>query len=215
MKLKYKGLTLIEMAVSIAVGLIIILAVGVVLVGGERGWQNLYNSIHNPMRYDADKFTITFTILGRKSNRIDYRLYTVTDEGNFQQAIAGTNNEETVLADAVEFVYWDVPFDASDSHNLLDTEKLGTAYALIYPQDGKLKIDYGSYPPSAINGISKRSADRTEILVENLTFAEFSHTTVSKVGRGCVRATVEITDPETNESMTIKAATLMRNIWPR
>ncbi len=97
----------------------------------------------------------------------------------------------------------------------MDASIKGDSYMFFYSENGKLKIDYGTYPPSAISGTTRRTPTRTEVLIENLDKVEFSHRTESKVGKGCVLATVTISDPDSGDTMIIKAATLIRNIWPR
>jgi hypothetical protein len=54
-----------------------------------------------------------------------------------------------VSGDAVEFRYWDVDLDASDSHDLMDVTKTATAYALFYLDGDRLKVDSDPYPPGA------------------------------------------------------------------
>ena len=216
------GLSIIELVITMAISTMLISVVGILLVSGQRAWNRTYNSAHKQIKEDAQDVMITFSSIGRKSNRIDYTIYDISGS-TFTAAVAQTANpEEVVSGDAVEFRYWDVELDASDSHQLMDVTKTATAYALFYLDDDKLKIDYGPYPPGAVpeGGGSKNSSDiTTTTLAENVTtdpnIGVFSHTTLNGVGRGCVRINAILTDPEDDESIRVMTATMMRNIWPR
>lgn len=208
------GVTLVEMVIASFIALIPILVIGQMLVSGYRGEQRQWDSIHNQMRNDAQTFTIVFGKVGRKANKKAYNLYSVEGE-NFTLSEATDTAGEEVIGDAVEFIYWEENFDIDNAGSLMDSEVKGTRYALFYPDDGKLKVDYGSYPPSCIVGSSKRDSDQSEVIIENLKTIEFSHSTESKIGKGCVRARVVIENPETSEEMEIKAATFLRNVWPK
>jgi hypothetical protein len=161
--------------------------------------------------------------MGRKSNRLSYTLYERNGDG-FSPALPKTQQaEEVVSGDAVEFRYWDTKLDVSDSHNLMDTSKMATAYAFFYIDGDKLRVDYGPCPPGAIPGGSGgRNANGvvTKILAENVSVDDseigaFSHTTLNGVGQGSVRINITLTDPESDETVRIITATYMRNIWPR
>jgi len=122
----------------------------------------------------------------------------------------------------VEFRYWDVELDSSDSHGLMNTDTLATAYALFYHEGGQFKVDYGPYPPGAVphGGGQKHGAGvTTVVLADNVTadptVKPFSHTTQAGVGLGCVRLNVIQTDPNSGETTRIMTAALLRNIWPR
>lgn len=222
------GVTLIELFVAMAISLILILVVGILLVGGQRAWQNTYDSAHKQIKEDAQAITITFGSMGRRSNR-DYKptdlansgyvLYKVKG-GVFTPALTVTNNSpEVVFGDAVEFRYWDVGLDQTDSYKLMDVTKPATAYALFYIDGGKLKVDYGPYPPGAVSAAGARNTPVTAtVLAENVSAypaGAFSHTTVSKVGQGSVKIDVTLTDPHDGQTINVVTATLLRVIWPR
>jgi len=216
------GVTLIELVVTTVITSTLVLVVGVLLVGGNRAWQQIYNSTHKKIKQDAQAVTITFGSTGRKSNRLGYIIYDVTG-GIFTPAEPETSNpEEVISGDAVEFRYWDVEFDKTDSHKLMDVTKTATAYALFYVDGDQLKVDRGLYPPGAVpdGGGSRNTSDiTTTILADNVStdgdIGAFSHTTLNGVGQGCVRINIVLTDPEDGESIKVMTATLMRNIWPR
>lgn len=227
------GISLVEVVITMVISVILIFAVGVLLVGGNRAWQHTYESAHKKIKDDARTITITFGSVGRKSNRLykepktapvnmdfGYRLYTVSG-GNFTPAVPTTTSEVTVFGDAVEFRYWDVELDQTDSHNLLDVTKTATAYALFYIEDKKLKVDYGPYPPGAVpggSGAKNTAGVRTMVLANNVTAGTggaFSHTTENKLGKGSVRINIILTDDGDGEKIEVMTSTMLRNIWPR
>lgn len=218
------GVTMIEIVLAMALNSMIALAVGILLIGGNRGWQNIYSSANKQIRQDALAATLTFGSIGRKSNRLSYTVYTVS-EGTFIPAEPEqSSSEEVVSGDAVEFRYWDVALDEADSYSLIDNTKRATAYALFYIEGEKLKVDYGPYPPGAVadgGGSRNTTGVVTDILAENVSVdpnseaGAFSHTTVGGVGQGSVRINIILTDPETGDTEKIMTSTLMRNIWPR
>lgn len=227
------GFTMIELVVTMVIALPLILAVGVLLVGGQRSWQNTYASAHKKIKQDASTVTIAFGSMGRRGNRLHtpldlahsgYVIYKISG-GNFTPAVPVTKNpQEVVSGDAVEFRYWDVELDEHDTHNLLDVTKTATAYALFYLDGKKLKVDYGPYPPGAVpaGGGSRNTAGvKTVVLAENASLdtstgiGAFSHTTLNGVGEGSVRIDIVLTDPNDDETIKVMTSTLLRNIWPR
>ncbi len=217
------GFTLIELVFAMALNMIVVLAVGVLLVGGTRGWQNIYNSANGKTKQDALATTLAFGNIGRKSNRLSYKIYNVTADTLISATPKTSGSQEVVSGDAVEFRYWDVDLDEDDSHNLMNNTKKATAYALFYIEGGKLKVDYGPYPPGAApdkGGAKNNIGVTTETIAENVSAGEvgvgpFSHTVISGVGQGSVRINLVITDPETGKTVKVMTSTLMRNIWPR
>jgi|GEM_PF-552521 len=215
------GLTIMELMIAMSIDLVLMLVVGVLLVSGQRCWSKVYGSTNKKIKQDAQSFAITFGSMGRKANRLGYIIYTAKG-GTYSPAKPQTSDREVVRGDAVEFRYWDVELDESDSHQLMDVTKQGTAYAFFYLKDGQLKVDYGPYPPGAVpadGGARNTTGITTTILAENVSdgtdTGPFSHTTVGGVGQGCVRANITLTDPQDGDTITVKTATLMRNIWPR
>jgi hypothetical protein len=214
---------LIELVITSVISVIIILSAGVLLVGGNRAWQKTYNSANKKMKLDADAITIAFGSMGRRANRLNYFIYKVNG-GVFTPAAPQTANEEVVSGNAVEFRYWDVELDKTDSHDLMDVAKMATAYALFYLDGDKMKVDYGPYPPGAVpagGGGRNTAGVRTIVLAEDVSAdpnsdaSPFSHTTVSKVGQGSVRINCLLTDPDDGEVINVKTSTFLRNIWPR
>lgn len=234
------GVTLVELIITMVIGVTLILAIGVLLVGGQLAWRNTYASAHKKIKEDAQAITITFGSMGRRSNRnhtptdlahSGYVLYKV-NSGNFTPAVPTTINETTVFGDAVEFRYWNVPLNETDSNKLLDVKKIATAYALFYIDDNKLKVDHGPYPPGAVpagSGAKNTVGVTTIVLAENVSLAAgssgaFSHTTTNSgvvngvvigKGQGSVRINIVLTDPDDGETIKVMTSTMLRNIWPR
>jgi hypothetical protein len=205
-----------------ATSLILFSAIGILLVSGNRTWQRAYNSASKKIKQEADDITVAFGSMGRKANRINYIIYNINGT-TFTPAVPHTlNPQEVVYGNAVEFRYWDVEFDETDSHKVMDVTKTATAYALFYLSGGQLKVDYGPYPPGAVppSGGSRNTLNiATIVLAENVStdpgIGAFSHTTLNGVGQGSVRINVILTDPADGETIKVMTATLMRNIWPR
>jgi len=219
------GLTMIELLVAMVINIVVVLAVGSLLVGGNRAWLNTFHSANKQLKQDALATTVAFGSMGRKANRLGYTIYNING-GTFTPAVPITKDpQEVVSGDAVEFRYWDVGLDSTDSYNLMDVTKTATAYALFYLDGDQLKVDYGPYPPGAVpeGGGSRNTSDviTKVLLAENVstdpnsTVDAFSHTTINGIGQGSVRINVILTDPEDNETIRVMTATLMRNIWPR
>jgi len=238
---KYRmGHTLTELIVTMIMGSMLTLTVGVMLVSGQRAWNKAYNSANHRLKQDAQAISIAFGTMGRRANRLNYVLYDV-DNGVFTPVESTTGDEEVLYGDAVEFRYWDVELDSEDSHGLLNVNVIATAYALFYMDDNLLKVDYGSYPPGGVpdGGGARNTNDVTTIVLSEFVDTEtggrvltaeeleqqkqqdqepvgvFSHTTSGGTGQGCVRIRLRLTDPESDISIDVREATLLRNVWPR
>ncbi len=223
---KYKfrpGFTMVELITAMAINAVVAMAVGVLLIGGHRTWQKTYESANKDIRQDALAAQVAFETIGRKANRLSYRIYEI-DGSSFIPVVPKTNGEEVVSGDAVELRYWDVAFDKSDSYHLMDVTKTATAYALFYIEEGELKLDHGPYPPGGIaegGGYRNVTGVTTTILSDCVDTEEdsnvdaFSHTVVGGAGQGSVRMKITLRDPEDDETVKVMTATLMRNIWPR
>jgi hypothetical protein len=216
------GVTLVELMVTSTVTLMLVLAIGLLIDSGNRAWQHTYDCVHSAENEDAGAIGTTFGSIGRRANRTNYVLYRV-NEGVFMPVTPDpTKDEEVLFGDAVEFRYWDVALDTSDSHGIMDTEVTATAYALFYLDGEQLKMDSGSYPPGGIpsgGGRRNTSGVTTRVLANNVSGegdnGPFSHTVSGDTGQGCVRLHVTLTDPDSGETTHVMSAALMRNIWPR
>jgi hypothetical protein len=216
------GVTLMELCMSMLIASILMLIIGVLIVSSAKGWQQNYNLAHRPINEQASNLVLTFSSIGRMSNRSDYVIYNATGS-TFVPATSATPGQETIVSgNAVEFRYWDVRLDTTDSQNLMDVSKTATAYALFYLQNGKLKADYGPYPPGGVptGGGSRNTANiKTVTLAENVSTGPgcgaFSHTMVSGAGKGSVRINIVLTDPNDNKQIRVSNSVLLRNKWPQ
>ena len=217
------GFTLMELVIAMLISPMLALVVGILLISGNRAWLRTFNSTHKKIKQDAQAVTITFESMARKTNRLGYTIYKVNDIG-FAPAVPKTSNpQEVVSGNAVEFRYWNVVLDKTDSYNVMDVTKTATAYALFYLDGNQLKLDYGPYPPGAVpggGGARNTSGVTTKVIADNVstgsdTMGAFSHTTLNGVGAGCVRINIILTDPQDNESVKVMTAGLVRSMWPR
>lgn len=217
-----RGVTLVELVISSTVTLVLVFAIGVLIDGGNRAWLHTYDTVHSQANKDTIAITTAFGSIGRRSNRTNYIIYQA-DGGLFTPVVpAPSQNDQVLSGNAVEFRYWDVPLNPSDSHRIMDSEVTATAYALFYLDGGQLKVDYGPYPPGAVppgGGRRNTSGVTTQVLADDVSpcvdIGPFSHTVSSGTGQGCVRLKVVLTDPASGETTTVMSAALMRNIWPR
>jgi len=213
------GIVLVELIVSSAAAIILVFTVGLLLHGSNRAWLQTFESTHGGGNEEAQAIISTFGSIGRRANRASYFLYRI-DEGVFTPALPAPGHPDSVVSGvAVEFRYWDVPLDASDSHDLMDPAKLATAHALFYLDGHRLKVDYGPYPPGAVpsGGGPRNTTDVTTVMVaEHVSLDDavgpFSHDTVANAGQGSVRLNVVLTDPNTGDTTKVITAALLRNV---
>jgi hypothetical protein len=213
---------MVELIVSSMVATILVITVGLLLSGNHRAWLRTYESVHGSTPENTEIIIATFGSIGRRANRASYCLYDIS-QGLFTPAVPQSGHPDGVVSgDAVEFRYWDVPLDQTDSHGLMDAFKLATAYALFYLDGHRLKVDYGTYPPGAVpagGGARNTTGVTTVVLAENVDAdganSPFSHSTVASEGQGSVRLDVILTNPDTGETTKVMTSALMRNIWPR
>lgn len=62
------GFSLIELAVAMIMAFIVILTVGTVLVGSQRGWSRMYNRVYGDVVTDGYVARKTFDVVVRKSS---------------------------------------------------------------------------------------------------------------------------------------------------
>ncbi|MEN6333068.1 MAG: hypothetical protein ABFE01_02345 [Phycisphaerales bacterium] len=217
-----RGATLIELTTSMASAVILVMAVGVLLDGGNRAWLSAYESAHGQVAEDAQTLVASFGSIGRKANRGSYFLYNLSNGTLTPRTPPANQSEAVVFGNAVEFRYWDVPLDTTDTHGLMDATKTATAYALFYLVGDQLKLDQGPYPPGAApagGGSRNTTGVTTIVLADNVSVdagsAPFSHSTVAGMGQGSVRLNVILTNPQDSRTTRVMTTALMRNIWPR
>ncbi len=216
-----RGLTLVELVVTMAISIIVVMMLAILLSAGQRNWVQAYNIANAGIQIDALQTMINFGSTGRKSNKTDYRVYRQVGNTFTRVTPPAADPVQVMTGDAVEFRYWDGELNAA----YMDSTRTATTYALFYLDGTTLKVDTGPYDNATkTGGISppdngSRTAGpgiTTTTIAENVTSLEFSHTTknVSGDGNGSVRIDAVLTDPVDNRSVTVKAATLIRNVWP-
>jgi prepilin-type N-terminal cleavage/methylation domain-containing protein len=215
------GFTLIEMLIVIAIAAIPIIAVGTLLSGSARGWQNIYNDTNSDIQQDAAAVLASLQTFGRQANITNYQVYKI--QNNAFTVAVPPNGQTVAVGQAVEFRYWQDSFDpANPGSNLLDSANTGTNYVLYYLDGNQLKADFGA----VINGVggvtnnARRTANitSTQILARNVNIPKtpslFSHTIVGGVGSGCVNTDLTLTNQQ-NVSVDVTFATMLRSAWPR
>jgi prepilin-type N-terminal cleavage/methylation domain-containing protein len=210
-----KGFTLIELVMAIVIASVVMMAVALLVYSGQKSWLRAFNTTNSEARLGSLDSMVALGAMGRKSNKVDYRLYKLVS-GQYQRATPISNPEEPVIGDAIEFRYWDTELDA----DLMNPATTATAYAIFYLECGELKMSFGDYPPGGITeaGYIRTGGDVTTVtLTENVSSVEFGHTTRNMAGdgKGCIRMKLIIIDPIDGSAKTTLAATLMRNVWPQ
>jgi hypothetical protein len=208
---------------TIIISMLLVLIIGILLVGGQRFWQQTYSDSQKQIRQDSQAIMIKFGDMARRSNRISsggwqgYKIY-----ANYGDTIPAANITGTLIAtgNSAEIGYWNCDWDAAgfDPNTVVDKNKMCTDYVEFYLTGTTFKAEYGVYNAS---GQKVRGTARTEVLAQNASVGTagmgvFSHTTdASGNGNGCVRINLKLTDPVDGEVITIKTAGLLRVVWPR
>lgn len=213
------GFTMVELMITMVISSILAMAIGTLLIGGQRSWEKTYRQANSKIKGDAQAIMAAFGSVGRKSNRLGYTLY--HDNGSsYVKAVPQTSQtEEVVFGDAVEFRYWSASVPGS---GLLDVTNTGTDYAFFYIDGDSLKVDYGTNPPGAVpggSGVRNSSNTTTMVLSESVIpdpNGAFNHTTINTVGQGSVRINITLEDEDDpTKTIQVLTSTLLRNIWPR
>jgi hypothetical protein len=193
------GVTLIEVVITVAISMIPISAVLALLIGGQRSWQKGYNSANRQIEIDGQAAAAIFGRVGRKSDYDNCEIYRITK-----------SSTRLICGEMVEFRYWgNKRTNFAGSRQSSEGSGAGpTEHARFYLDEDKkqLKVDYGSYPFGA-----QRRAARSVVIADNVAEVEFSRVRFNKIGHGSVKMKLTLTDPDDGKTITIMAATLMRN----
>lgn len=215
------GFTLIEVIITLAASSIVMLVAALLIQSGYRSWNASYNNANGELREGAIEAMTSIGSIGRKANRVDYYVYTVSSS-KYTRAVPVSNPEEVVNGDAVELRYWKLPLKAG----YMDPTLTATAYAFYYVDSNQLKVDV-YVPPSSTPSQAPRAIDSggnrntsnitTTVLAKNVIYMKFSHTTKTLAGdgNGCIRMKLITKDPKSTETKTTLVASMMRNIWPQ
>jgi hypothetical protein len=167
---------------------IVVFALSVLLIGGQRSWERSYKSANRRTEIDGQAAATIFGRMGRKSD------YDSCEISHITQSTASMKRGERV-----EFRYW------GNKRTRTARPMAGpTEYAKFYlDKDTKqLKIDYGSYPSGTAKPV---------VIADNVEDVEFSRTMFNEIGHGSVKMKLTLEDPDDGKRITIMAATLMRN----
>jgi prepilin-type N-terminal cleavage/methylation domain-containing protein len=223
--MKRNGFTLIELMVAIGLGCIVMLPVAMLIQSGYRSWNQTYATANCESQLDSIATTTSFGSIGRKSNKNDYYVYSVSGTTFTRVVTQVSDPEENLTGQAVEFRYWSTDLD----DDMLTPTSVADKYALFYldnsqPSNVQLKLDIGTSTGGPTGGAINTSKQRvtgtgvnTTTLAKHVTSVAFSHTTrdLAGDGKGCVRMNLIINDPNDKKSKTVIAATYIRNVWPQ
>ncbi|MHC5059514.1 MAG: PilW family protein [Planctomycetota bacterium] len=198
-----RGFTIIELVMASAVSLIPISAILVLLIIGQRNWQDSYDMANRQLDIDGQKSAAIFRRVGKKSDYDNCKISRIT---KFTPQI--------ICGEEVEFRYWsNKRTQLANRRGQIDTRAADgpNEFARFYTDrdDGQLKlmVDYG---PSPYKG--RGMAARTVVLAENVESVEFSRDNSGKTNQGSVRMKLMLEDPEDGKKgITVLAAALMRN----
>jgi len=202
-----KGLSVVELMITICIAIIPFSAAGVLLVSGQRGWEKTYYSAHRQIKADAQAVTAALGNIGRRSDRDNCVIYVIYKSGSSIAAVpVSASGDSTVSGQAVEFRYWDEKGSSRGRGAEPTFGQTPKYYARFYlDTDDKLKVDYGPYP------YTNREVTKTAVLADNVTEIQFSRATINGIGQGCLKMDMTLTDQLDSETITVRAATLMRN----
>lgn len=201
-----KGLTLIELAVTCAISVIPVAAIGVMFVGGQRDWERTYQRANRITEIEGHGATAIFGQMGRLSYSEYCQLFSAGGGAPAVSVAPGGGIFES--GQVVVFRYWDqgaVSLDQSGPGNV-GSSRLPNRYARFYhdTQENTLVVELGLYPGN--------ERDITpHILAENVTSVRFGRTEVNNSKQGCVRMEMTLTDPSDGRKSVVMATTLLRN----
>ncbi len=197
------GLTMVELVVTLSISVIPISSVGILIVNGQRSWQNSYQSANRPVLADSQHAFSLFERTGRKSDgSSSVVLPTGSSEGQTDSVLT-INADFMQTGKAVEFRYW----SAEKPYGSVPTE-----YARFYfdSESKELKLDRGEYPYKII-GRTIYPGIGTMILSKNVEDVKFSRTIINNAPQNCIRMALTLTDPTDGKVFELIAVTLMRN----
>lgn len=218
-KKKHKGLSLVELILSMAMASILVVATYILLIGSNKSFNQVYASVHDSTQQDSRALTSVFGAITRKANRTNYVVYKNIN-GQYVESVP-QQGESFAYGQAVELRYWDRPFyELVQGMNEIDTSDTGSHYAFFYLDGDKIYVDYGTVTNGigAINGgIRQTNNIRTQLLVEKVDTNNtdiFSHEVVGGKGTGCVTLDLTVLN-QGGDSIDVKMASLVRVVWPQ
>jgi hypothetical protein len=197
------GFTLFELMTTIVISVIPISVVGILLVGGQRNWNQMYLSANKQIKIDAQTVATVFCDMGRDASRSDSVIISTLGK---ELAPSGPD-PQLLSGEAVEFRFWRHNPTGKGSRFDPRPANQPTDYARFYhnTEDNTLNVDYGPYP------YNTRIIASTKVLANNVTSLSFNQMAFNGVRQGCIRMNLVLTDTDNNETTTTMATALMRN----
>ena len=215
-----KGVTLIEMAVTAAIAIMPVVAVGVMITGSQRSWRQMHRAASSKTESQGHMATALFGAIGRRSYSDNCEVYSAG--GGNAEISAVSNGVLFGSGEEVEFGYWQdggqsgggassrSPLRTNRSREISRVEPNRYARFYLDAADDKLKVDRGYFP--------YKTQTITAVLAENVTGVRFSRTTMNNTRQACVRMEMTLVDPAdevladlADKKFTIMATTLLRN----
>ena len=185
-----RGISLIELVLSITISIFPISLVGLLFASGQYNFAQIYRSTNNLTETQGQAVEATFSRIGRKSDRSKCNIYL----GGV--LLTKSPGDTSISGSGIEFRYW--PDDLQSGEP--------TEFAYFYADNDKLKVDYGQYGDNSI-----RMVNQTIVLADNIVSAGFSRTIVNNVEQNSARMNLLLYDLEYEQTKSVKAAVLMRN----
>ncbi|MCK5174461.1 MAG: hypothetical protein KAR47_13785 [Planctomycetes bacterium] len=201
-----KGITLIELAVTCTISVIPLTAISVMVVGGQRDWERMYQRANRITEIEGHGATAIFGHIGRISYSEYSQLLSVGDEAPVLSMAPGGGMLES--GQVVVFRFWDqgaVSLGHGGPGNV-GSSRLPNRYARFYhdTQEKTLVVELGLYPGSQRDIVP-------QILAENVTSVRFDRTEINNSKQGCIRMEMTLTDPSDGRKSVVMATTLLRN----
>jgi coenzyme F420-reducing hydrogenase delta subunit len=200
------GFTLLELMTTIVITVIPISVVGILLVGGQRNWNQTYLSVNKQIKIDAQTAASVFSKIGRNASRFDSVI--MSESG--MESIPDITEEDFLSGQVVEFRFWQPRPVGKGSRSNPKPADQPTDYARFYrdPVDNTLNVDYGPYPYKI------RIVASTRILARNVVSLEFNQMGFNGVKQNCIRMNLVLSENkivESEDNITVMATALMRN----
>ena len=96
-----RGFTLIELIIAMAITLIVVLAIGMALVDGQRGWSTQYNRIYSDVVTDGYVARRKFDAVMRTASRDNFLL----DDAGSSVKVYYYANDDSAVVDRYAYFY--------------------------------------------------------------------------------------------------------------
>jgi hypothetical protein len=141
-----KGFTIIELTMTIAISIIVVLSVGIVLVDNQRGWHRMYNRTYSDIITDGYVARKMFDAMVRKAHR---EMCLLDVAGSWIEVYLYANDSSTAVDRYARFYYQPAGENEAKGH---------------------LKLQYGNWNPGSA---SPRNVVSTQRICSNVTSCVF------------------------------------------